>query len=287
MSHITENQRMAPVMELARKLDIINNPAPEALFEACSGGFQIWCTLDDHPKGRDGVPMSANAGAFAKPCDLVASVWWGWEDNPNLSPAITHLCLETDAYNLRAVKQRPPRIHNRPEDIAWAKKKIRMLFRQAGVPCPKIKVEKGGAMPDKQPSPGIPIYISNGLIVNLLRTETGLRLAFTFDRPEARGTIILDESGYGLYVLCPDVHPEQPLALLDLFYPSPAGQEVPGGPPLQIEFFSPAQTEDPLGQARCFPEGTRVRFEAGAIERKTGKALPDHEFGYPEEERAK
>ena len=100
---------------------------------------------------------------------------------------------------------------------------------------------------------GTPIFAGDGLTVNLVQTETGLRLVFNFDRPEAKGTIILEESGYGLYVLCPDVHPELPVALLDLFYPSPEGQEVPGGPPLQIEFFSPAQTEDPLGQARCFP----------------------------------
>jgi hypothetical protein len=76
-------------------------------------------------------------GAFAKPCAFVASVWWGWEGE-----TITHLCLETDAYDLRTVKQRPPKIHNRPEDIAWAKQKIRALFQQAGVSCPPIKVEK-------------------------------------------------------------------------------------------------------------------------------------------------
>jgi hypothetical protein len=128
---------------------------------------------------------------------------------------------------------------------------------------------------------GSPIYTSDGLAVNLLQTESGLRLVFNFDRPEAKGTLILEESGYGLYVLCPDVHSELPVALLDLFYPSPEGQEVPGGPPLQIEFFSPAQTEDPLGQARCFPEGTRVRFEMGVTELKAGKALADKEFGYP------
>lgn len=82
-------------------------------------------------------------GAFAKPCAFVAGVWWGWEGDPELAPAISHLCLETDAYDLRAVKQRPPMIHNRPEDIAWAKQKIRSLFQQAGVPCPPVKVEKG------------------------------------------------------------------------------------------------------------------------------------------------
>mgnify|MGYP001156649990 FL=1 len=136
MSYTTEHKRMKPVLDLARKLDIATNPAPEALFEAGSGGFQIWATPDDHPKGWDGVPM--DMGAFAKPCAFVASVWWGWEGE-----TITHLCLETDAYDLRAVKQRPPKIHNRPEDITWAKQKIRSLFQQAGIPCPPIKVEKG------------------------------------------------------------------------------------------------------------------------------------------------
>lgn len=130
------------------------------------------------------------------------------------------------------------------------------------------------------------VYTGNGLNVNLLQTETGLRLVFNFDRPEAKGTLVLEESGYGLYVLCPDVHPELPVALLDLFYPSPEGLEIPGGPPLQIELFSPAQTDDPIGQARCFPEGTRVRFESGVAERKTGNKLVDKEFGYLEEERA-
>ena len=124
------------------------------------------------------------------------------------------------------------------------------------------------------------IYAGDGLAVNLLQTETGLRLVFNFDRPEAKGTIILEESGYGLYVLCPDVHPELPVALLDLYYPSPEAQDIPGGPPLQIELFSPAQTEDPLGQARCFPDGTRVRFEFGVTELKPGNALADKEFGY-------
>jgi len=127
---------------------------------------------------------------------------------------------------------------------------------------------------------GTPIFTAEGLVVNQVVTETGLRLVFTFDRPEAKGTIILEESGYGLYVLCPDIHPELPVALLDLFYSSPEAQDIPGSPPLQIEFFSPAQTEDPLGQARCFPEGTRVRFEFGVTELKPGNALADKEFGY-------
>lgn len=127
---------------------------------------------------------------------------------------------------------------------------------------------------------GTPIFAAEGLTVNQIVTELGLRLVFSFDRPEAKGTIILEESAYGLYVLCPDIHPELPVALLDLYYPSPEAQDIPGGPPLQIELFSPTQTEDPLGQARCFPDGTRVRFEFGVTELKPGNALADKEFGY-------
>ena len=135
-------------------------------------------------------------------------------------------------------------------------------------------------------STGNTIFTGDGLAVNLLQTETGLRLVFNFDRPEAKGTLILEESGYGLYVLCPEVHPEQPVALLDLFYPSPEGLAIPGDPPLQIELFSPAQTEDPLGQARCFPERTHLHFELGVTDLKPGKILADKEFGYPDAARA-
>lgn len=134
MTYHTEHQRLRLVLDLAHKLDIATNPAPEAIFEAGSGGFQIWCIPDDHPKDWDDVPMSM--GAFAKPCAFVASVCWGWED-----VSITHIELDTDAYDLRAIKQRAPRIHNRPADVAWAKKKIRGLFRQAGVKCPPIRIK--------------------------------------------------------------------------------------------------------------------------------------------------
>jgi hypothetical protein len=125
---------MEPVLTKACQLDIAANPAPEALFEAGNSGFQIWCTPDDHPKGWDDVEMTA--GAFAKPCEYVASVWWGWDD---ATQTITHLYIETDAYAFQDLGRTPS--HNRPQDIAWAKRKIRWLFEQAGVPCPTIRVE--------------------------------------------------------------------------------------------------------------------------------------------------
>lgn len=140
MSYSTEHEQMKPVLALARELDIATNPAPDALFEAGTGGFQIWCSPSDHPAGWEGVPM--DAGAFAQPCEYVASVHWGWEKDPEKSPTITHLVLSTDAYALSDFHGKGRNgYHNRPEDLAWAKEKIRALFVRAGVPMPTIRLE--------------------------------------------------------------------------------------------------------------------------------------------------
>ena len=136
MSYASEHRRFKPVLDAARKLDIATNPAPEAIFEAGTGGFQIWCTPDDRPAGWQGVPMTK--GAFSKPCSYVASVGWGWSDEYE---RIVHLWLSTDAYNL-GDHEKGDRYayHNRPEDLVWAEDKIRWLFQQARVPLPPIVV---------------------------------------------------------------------------------------------------------------------------------------------------
>lgn len=72
MSYSSEHHRMHPVLDLARRLDIATNPTPEAIFEAGTADFHIWCTPADHPKDWDGVVMTA--GAFSKPCEYVAAV---------------------------------------------------------------------------------------------------------------------------------------------------------------------------------------------------------------------
>ena len=128
MSYTTEHRQMKPVLDLARRLDIATNPEPGAIFEAGTAGFQIWATPQDQPKGWEGVVMTA--GAFSKPCEYVASVSWGWEGE-----TISHLRLSTDAYALGSS-------HNRRADLAWAKRKTRWLFKQAGVECLPILVEK-------------------------------------------------------------------------------------------------------------------------------------------------
>lgn len=125
---------MRPVLEKARRWDIAREPAPHALFEALTAGFNLWCTPDDHPAGWEGVPMIA--GAFAKPCEYVATATWGWEDE-----RITHIQLGTEAYALRERRRgRPKDYRNRPEDVEWATAKLLWLFNLAGIACPPIRV---------------------------------------------------------------------------------------------------------------------------------------------------
>ncbi len=133
MPYSTEHQRMKPVLDKAREMDIAKNTAPKAIFEAGSAGFQIWPTPEDHPQGWNDVPM--DTGTFCKPCAYVASVHWVWEDEE-----ITHLALSTDAYALRDHQHGShDDYHNRPKDIAWTKQKIAWLFAQAGVLMPPIQ----------------------------------------------------------------------------------------------------------------------------------------------------
>jgi hypothetical protein len=147
MSYHSEHLRMKPVLDLARQLDIANNPAPEAIFDPGSGGFQIWCTPEDHPAGWDDIAM--NAGAFAKPCEYVVSVHWRWEND-----AIAALAIETTAYaladqmpnkycDLRKIPASFMRrtIFNRDVDIAWAKEKVTWLFERANVPLLPFEYE--------------------------------------------------------------------------------------------------------------------------------------------------
>ena len=147
MSYWKQHQLMKPVLERARVLDIATNSDPLAIFEAGSGGFQVWCTPEDQPEGWDGIQMVS--GAFSKPCEYIGSVHWIWHDEE-----IVALGLETDAYAL--ADQMPDQysdlagiltgsqrqsIHNREQDIEWLKQKITRLFEIADVRLLPFKYE--------------------------------------------------------------------------------------------------------------------------------------------------
>ena len=138
MTFFTEHKRMKAILDLAEQLSIEKNPSPEALYAAGAGGFNIWCTPEDHPRGWEDLHMIA--GAFAKPCESVASVLWGWENE-----AITHVVLTTDAFALMERDARRGAHHpyseyrNRSEDLEWSAEKIARLFEKAGKVVPIIK----------------------------------------------------------------------------------------------------------------------------------------------------
>lgn len=148
ISYHSEHQRMKSVLDLARQLDIAKNPYPSAIFEAGNGGFQVWCTPQDHPKGWNGIIMIP--GAFSKPCEYVGSVLWKWDDDQ-----IVSLQIETTAYalaeqmpdeycNLKEIPEGLNRhtIFNRNPDIAWLKEKACWLFEAAGVLLPPFEYEQ-------------------------------------------------------------------------------------------------------------------------------------------------
>ena len=137
---------MKPVLDLARRLDVGNNQAANALYEAGSAGFQIWCSPQDNPGGKwNEVQMFP--GAFPKPAEYVASVHWKWEDE-----SIVGLEVSTCAYALAdrfptdfsespiAARLGKRSIRNRSEDLAWARRKILYLFQMAGISAPAIYI---------------------------------------------------------------------------------------------------------------------------------------------------
>ena len=144
MNMQSEHKRMQPVLDLARQLDIASNPDPAAIFEAGSGGFQVWATPQDHPKDWQDIVMTS--GAFSKPCEYVGGAHWKWEDE-----SIVGLEIETSAYALSDQKpaefsavHAPGRrtIFNRDADIEWLREKITWLFAKAHVPLPPFEYKQ-------------------------------------------------------------------------------------------------------------------------------------------------
>lgn len=145
-SYSSEHRRMKPVLDQARKMDVGCNPNPQALYEAGSAGFQIWCSPADNP-GGDWKKVKMFPGAFPKAAEYVASVHWKWDDE-----TIIGLELSTCAYALAdrfpevfsespiATRLGKQSIRNRPDDLAWARRKIQSLFDLAGVSLPTIYV---------------------------------------------------------------------------------------------------------------------------------------------------
>lgn len=107
-------------------------------------------------------------------------------------------------------------------------------------------------------------------------------LVVRFDDSEARGTVILRECAYGLEIILPDAA-ALPVGALDFWHTSPAGQAERSpddpAPVAQIILHSPAQTDDPVGRVRFFPDRTVVDFETG-VTRQAGPGAAPACYGY-------
>ncbi|NSW52959.1 MAG: hypothetical protein HPY85_10675 [Anaerolineae bacterium] len=134
--------RLRPVMQIARRLDVYNNPGSQACYIPGQSGFQIAATPDDHPAGWDRVKITAPTTGQCRPYTLVAVVEFEMRDDE-----ITHLLLTTAAEALRELDQRyliqrdAGAYVNRPADLLWARQKVTWLFHVAGVPMPAIKIK--------------------------------------------------------------------------------------------------------------------------------------------------
>ena len=134
--------RLRPVMQIARRLDVYNNPGSQACYIPGQSGFQIAATPDDHPAGWERVKITAPTTGQCRPYALVAVVEFEMRDDE-----ITHLLLTTAAEALRELDQRyliqrdAGAYVNRPADLLWARQKVTWLFHVAGAPMPEIKIK--------------------------------------------------------------------------------------------------------------------------------------------------
>ncbi|HEY3228186.1 MAG TPA: hypothetical protein VGJ87_03140 [Roseiflexaceae bacterium] len=139
MTDIPARQTKA-ILEAVDRYHIRTNPAPEAVFSFAIGTLTIWCTTEDNPGGL-WQQARMHQGQLTKPasglayCSLLRR-----EHEENLAG----VSLQTNAYDLVNARLIPDaEKENRPEDIAWAKRKLEWLWQQAlpGEPMPKIVIE--------------------------------------------------------------------------------------------------------------------------------------------------
>lgn len=107
-----------------------------------------------------------------------------------------------------------------------------------------------------------------------IQIEDGLSVTIELDTEEAKGKLVIRCSPYGLTVACSDVHPE-PLALLDLYYGSPAAP-VNIQPPkkFNIILYSPAEGDRSVACAGYIPQARLV------FDRDTRELGGDEEQGW-------
>ena len=136
----TLSRQASAIMEAVKRYAISENPAPEALFAFDIGVLSIWCTPENNPGGL-WQQVVMRRGQLTKPCSGLANcrlLRRSHEEN------LAGLSLQTRAYSLvSAGLISESEKENRPDDLAWAKRKLEWLWQQAlpGEAMPPIEVE--------------------------------------------------------------------------------------------------------------------------------------------------
>lgn len=159
-TNLTGEQQRLALREIVKTYDILSNPDPLALFRMellpkpwwehhrqpyaeilqlpihTFKGFSIWCTAKDHPKGKSWGQLHkpngywaaqiklAQAFGHAKAASGLAECAWQLSEETSEIVAFT---LSTRASALGV----GPKTHNQPQDVAWAKHKLKWLWKQA------------------------------------------------------------------------------------------------------------------------------------------------------------
>ena len=142
---------VSALVEAAIVYDIASNKDPRALFEAGPGGLQLWCTEADNPGGL-WSRVEMKKGIYTKPCAFLGAVrWQGSASGRSVDADVdgnrgtrawpVTLVLTTIAYalcdkHLVAMEA----IHNRAEDVAWARRKMGWLWEASDATGPMLQL---------------------------------------------------------------------------------------------------------------------------------------------------
>ena len=122
--------RVSPLVEAAIYYGIATNDDPRALFEAGPGGLQLWCTEEDNP-GGSWMHVKMERGIYTKPCAFIGAVRWQggrFEAASEVTLVLTTIAYALCDKGLVAMES----IHNRAEDITWARHKTAWLWEVSG-----------------------------------------------------------------------------------------------------------------------------------------------------------
>jgi hypothetical protein len=128
---------VSPLVEAAIIYDIATNNDPRALFEAGPGGLQLWCTEADNPGGL-WTRIEMKKGIYTKPCAFIGAVRWqgGAGRSEEVKLVMTTIAYALCEKELVAMES----IHNRADDVDWARRKMEWLWKASGSAGPMLQI---------------------------------------------------------------------------------------------------------------------------------------------------